>query len=188
MKPTIYVFGFDNTLVNSEDLFVDCYNKVFNINITKEHWYEKFHCVTDQEKEFKMIEEEYHIKFTPESMKQLGELVVKEMPKIKPIDKVFKLVKENEATCHFLTGSPLDILKLYFKAWNINISEDRLHYGIYNGSGKKEKILKELLEKYNVIYLDDDVGLIKNAKDLGAKVILIKQVYNKDSWDKYENI
>ena len=50
MKNSIYVFGFDNTLVNSENLFVDCYNKIFNINITKEHWYENFHCITDQEK------------------------------------------------------------------------------------------------------------------------------------------
>lgn len=188
MKPTIYVFGFDNTLVNSEDLFVDCYNKILNINITKEHWYEKFHFVTDQEKEFKMIEEEYNIKFTPDVMKKLGELVFKELPKIKPIEGVFKLVKENESTCHFLTGSPIDIAKLYFKEWNINISDDRLHCGIYNGSGQKEKTLKELQEKYNVIFLDDDAKLIQNAKELVTKVILIKQVYNKDFWDKFETI
>ena len=135
-----------------------------------------------------MIEEEYNIKFTPEIFKKLGSLVFEELPKIKPIDNVYKLVKENESTCHFLTGSPIDILKLYFKEWNINISEDRLHCGVYNGSGEKEKILKQLQEKYNIIYFDDDAGLIKNAKDIVAKAILIKQIYNKDSWDKFETI
>ena len=38
MREKIYVFGFDNTLVNSEDMFVEAYNKVFHINITMEHW------------------------------------------------------------------------------------------------------------------------------------------------------
>ena len=135
-----------------------------------------------------MIEEEYNIKFTPEIFKKLGALVFEELPKIKPIDNVYKLVKENEETCHFLTGSPIDILKLYFKEWKINITEDRLHCNVYNGSGEKEKILKMLQDKFDVIYLDDDAGLIKNAKDIVTKAILVKQLYNKNYWDKFETI
>ena len=69
-----------------------------------------------------------------------------------------------------------------------NISEERLHCGVYNGSGEKEKILKQLQEKYNIIYLDDDALLIKNAKDIATKAILVKQSYNKDAWDNFETI
>ncbi len=76
MREKIYVFGFDNTLVNSEAIFVEAYNRVFHINITMEHWYEKFHSVKDIQTEFRMIEEEYNIKFTDEKLNEIGTIVV----------------------------------------------------------------------------------------------------------------
>ena len=188
MKETIYVFGFDNTLVNSEDIFVEAYNKVFDINITMEHWYEKFHSVKDIQTEFRMIEEEYNIKFTDEKLNETGLIVVETLSKKKPNENIYKLVKENEKTCHFLTGSPIEICNLYFKKFDINISEDRMHCGIYNGSGEKEKILENLQKKYDVIYIDDDSELVLNAKNIVTKAILLKQQYNKEYWNELETI
>lgn len=61
-----------------------------------------------------MIEEEYNIKFTDEKLNEIGTIVVDLLSKKKPNANIYRLVKENEKTCHFLTGSPLEICKLYF--------------------------------------------------------------------------
>ena len=188
MREKLYVFGFDNTLVNSEDIFVEAYNKVFHINITMEHWYEKFHSVKDIQTEFRMIEEEYHIKFTDEKLKETGPIVVDLLSKKKPNANIYKLVKENEKTCHFLTGSPLEICNLYFEKIGVNIEENRMHCGIYNGSGEKERILENLQKNYDVIYVDDDGELVLNAEKIVTKAILVKQQYNKNYWSKLETI
>ena len=186
MREKIYVFGFDNTLVNSESIFVEAYNKVFHINITMEHWYEKFHNVKDIQTEFKMIEEEYGVKFTDEKLNETGPIVVDLLSKKKPNANIYKLVKENEKTCHFLTGSPSEICNLYFEKFGINIEENRMHCGIYNGSGEKEQILENLQKNYDVIYVDDDGELISTAKNIVTKAILVKQQYNKKYWNKSE--
>ena len=39
MKEKLYVFGFDNTLVNTEDLIVDMTNKVLGIDMSYDFWY-----------------------------------------------------------------------------------------------------------------------------------------------------
>lgn len=162
MREKIYVFGFDNTLVNSEGIFVEAYNKVFHINITMDHWYEK--------------------------LNETGPIVVDLLSKKKPNANIYRLVKENEKTCHFLTGSPIEICNLYFEKINVNIEENRMHCGIYNGSGEKERILEKLQKNYDVIYVDDDGELVSIAKNIVAKAILVKQPYNKKYWNKLQTI
>ena len=66
MKPKLYVFGFDNTIVNSEDLIVELTAKVLNINLTKEFWYKYLHNVTDPDTETRILEDKFGVKYTPE--------------------------------------------------------------------------------------------------------------------------
>ncbi len=188
MKEKIYVFGFDNTLVNSEDLIVKLTSQVLGIDMTKEFWYANLHSVTDIETEMKILEDTFHVTYTPELQQKMGELFMQELSVKSPIKKVYDLVKEYENTCHFLTGSPLLILQEYFAAWQIDIAEDRLHCGIYNGSGEKEKFLAGFQKGFDVIYIDDDVQLVKNAMSLVTDAFLVKQPYNKNFWSKLKTL
>ena len=188
MKKKIYVFGFDNTLVNSEDLIVELTSQILGIDMSKEFWYTNLHSVTDIETEMQILEDAFHVSYTLELQQKPGELFMQELLMTAPFKPVYNLVKEHESTCHFLTGSPLKILQEYFSAWNITIPEERLHCGIYNGSGDKEKVLANLQKDFDVIYIDDDVQLIKNARALVSDTFLVKQPYNKEFWSELKTL
>ena len=49
MKEKLYVFGFDNTLVNTEDLIVDMTNRVLGIEMSYDFWYANLHSVPSVE-------------------------------------------------------------------------------------------------------------------------------------------
>ena len=80
------------------------------------------------------------------------------------------------------------IMQMYFPAWGIEIPEDRIYAGVYNASGDKEKILAELQEICDVIYVDDDAQLVRNASEIVSGAYLVKQPYNKDAWDELPTI
>lgn len=182
MKERIYVFGFDNTLVNTEDLIVDITNKVLGINMTKDFWYENLHSVPNVETEMQILEDTFHASYTPELQQKTGELFLRELPQQQPNEAVYKMLRENMSSCYFLSGSPVNIMQIYFKAWKIDIPEERIFAGVYNASGKKEKYLEELQKKYDVIYVDDDAQLIENASSIVSEAYLVKQPYNKRFW------
>ncbi|MGI6721992.1 MAG: hypothetical protein ACOX4I_05510 [Anaerovoracaceae bacterium] len=184
----MYVFGFDNKLVNTEDLIVELTNKVLGIRMTKEFWYENLHSVPDVETEMKILEEAYHVSYTPELQKECGESFVQSLGSTKPNAAVYQLVRENMKTCIFLSGSPLEIMQLYFKAWDIAIPDGRIYAGVYNGSGEKEKILAKLQAESGVTFVDDDARLIKNAQEIVKRAILVKQPYNSFAWDDVETM
>ena len=188
MREKLYVFGFDNTLVNTEDLIVDMTNQVLGINMTKDFWYANLHSVPSVEVEMQILEDFFGVKYTLELQQKSGELFMQALAGKEPNKAVYELVKENMSNCHFLTGSPLMIMQMYFPAWGIEISEDRIHAGIYNASGDKEKILAKLQESCDVIYVDDDVQLIRNASKHVTKAYLVKQPYNKDVWNEFNVI
>lgn len=146
IRERIYVFGFDNTLVNTEDLIIDFTNQVLDINMTKDFWYTNLHSVTDVETEISILERKFHVTYIPDLQQKVGEMFVQALSLKMPNKSIYRLVQEHMSTCHFLTGSPLSIVQLYFKAWSIDIEVERLHTGIYNASGNKEKILAELQE------------------------------------------
>lgn len=177
MKEKLYVFGFDNTLVNTEDLIVDMTNQVLGIDMSYDFWYAYLHSVPSVEAEMRILEESFNVKYTPELQQKSGELFMQALAGKAPNDAVYKLVKEHMDICHFLTGSPLMIMQLYFPAWDIEISEDRIHAGVYNASGDKEKILAELQKSYDVVYIDDDAQLIRNASEIVSEAYLVKQPY-----------
>ena len=188
MKEKLYVFGFDNTLVNTEDLIVDMTNQVLGIDMSYDFWYAYLHSVPSVEAEMRILEESFNVKYTPELQQKSGELFMQALAGKAPNDAVYKLVKEHMDICHFLTGSPLMIMQLYFPAWDIEISEDRIHAGVYNASGDKEKILAELQKSYDVVYIDDDAQLIRNASEIVSEAYLVKQPYNHDAWDELPTI
>lgn len=188
MKEKLYIFGFDNTLVNTEDLIVDITNKVLGIEMSYDFWYDNLHSVPSVEDEMRILEESFKVKYTPELQQKSGELFVQELSGKAPNEAVYKLVKENMDTCHFLTGSPLAIMQIYFPAWEINVPEERIHSGVYNASGDKEKILAEFQKDFDVIYVDDDAQLICNASKIVSEAYLVKQPYNKNAWKKLKTI
>ena len=188
MKEKLYVFGFDNTLVNTEDLIVDMTNQVLGINMTYDFWYTNLHSVPSVEDEMRILEESFGVKYTSELQQKSGELFVQALAGKAPNEAVYKLVKDHMDTCHFLTGSPLGIMQLYFPAWGIEIPEDRIHAGVYNASGDKEKILAELQKSYDVVYIDDDAQLIRNASEIVTEAYLVKQSYNQDAWGELKTI
>ena len=188
MKETVYVFGFDNTLVNTEDLIVDMTNQVLGIDMSYDFWYANLHSVPSVEDEMRILEDSFGVKYTSELQQKTGKLFVESLPETAPNEAIYKLVRENMKTCHFLSGSPLDIMKIYFKAWAIDIPDERIHYGVYNGSGDKEKILAELQEQFNVVYIDDDAQLVKNSESIVTKAVLVKQPYNRSAWNELETI
>ena len=188
MKEKIYVFGFDNTLVNTEDLIVDMTNKVLGINMTYDFWYANLHSVPSAEEEMRILEESFGVKYTSELQQKSGELFVQALAGKEPNEAVYRLVKEYMDTCRFLTGSPLMIMQIYFPAWSIDVPEDRIYAGVYNASGDKEKILAELQKTYDVIYIDDDAQLIRNASEIVSEAYLVKQPYNKGAWDELKTI
>ena len=116
MKEKIYVFGFDNTLVNTEDLIVDMTNKVLGINMTYDFWYANLHSVPSAEEEMRILEESFGVKYTPELQQKSGELFMQALAGKEPNEAVYRLVKEHMDTCRFLTGSPLMIMQIYFPA------------------------------------------------------------------------
>lgn len=188
MKEKLYVFGFDNTLVNTEDLIVEKTNQVLGIDMSLDFWYKNLHSVPNVETEMRILEESFGVEYTPELQQQSGALFVEALASKAPNEEVYELVKEHMATCRFLTGSPQMILDLYFPAWGISIPEDRLDCGVYNASGDKERILAELQKTYDVVYVDDDVQLVRNAADIVTEAYLVKQPYNKEAWEELRTL
>ena len=188
MKQKLYVFGFDNTLVNGEDLIVEITAKTFNINLTKDFWYKNLHSVADPATETRILEETFGVNYTPELQQKVGKEFIERLCKTEPSEAVFKLFKENIAQSYILTGCPAFIVQKYLQLRGIEFPEKNIYGGVYNGSGKKEELLAEFQKKNDVIYIDDDAGLISNASKIVSEAILVKQEYNKDSWDKFKTI
>ena len=188
MKEKLYVFGFDNTLVNTEDLIVDMTNQVLGIRMSYDFWYANLHSVPSVEVEMQILEDSFGVKYTPELQQKSGELFLQALAGKEPNAAVYALVKENMATCLFLTGSPLFILQQYFAAWGIAVPEERIRAGVYNASGEKEKILAELQKSYDVVYVDDDEQLIRNASQIVSEALLVKQPYNRNAWEDLKTI
>lgn len=66
IKEKIYVFGFDNTLVNTENLNVDMINKVLGIEMSYDFWYANLHSVPSIKDEMRILEKNFGVKYTPE--------------------------------------------------------------------------------------------------------------------------
>ena len=181
MRKQVYVFGFDNTLVNSEDIIIQSTAEVLNINLTKDFWYKNLHSVTDVKTEMKILQDTFHVEYTTKLQNKVGGRFVEKLLKTAPNLPVFKLLNENIENSYILTGSPIEIVKMYLNAFSIKIPDKRLICGIYNGSGDKEKYLKKMQKESDVYYIDDDEALIKNASDFVTKVFLVKQPYNANA-------
>ena len=184
----MYVFGFDNTLVNTEDLIVEITNKVLGIDMSLDFWYANLHSVTDMQTEHRILEEAFGVNYTPDLQQQTGAMFVQALTRKAPNETVYRLVKEHISDCHFLSGSPMGIMLMYFKAWNIDIPEEHIHAGVYNGSGDKERILTELQKQEAVIFVDDDAGVVRNASAVVKEVFLVRQPYNKKAWNEFKTI
>ena len=66
------MFGFDNTLVNSEDLIVELTSQILGIDMSKEFWYTNLHSVTDIETEMQILEDAFHVSYTGIAAKDRG--------------------------------------------------------------------------------------------------------------------
>ena len=73
------MFGFDNTLVNSEDLIVELTSQILGIDMSKEFWYTNLHSVTDIETEMQILEDAFHVSYTLELQQKTGELFMQEL-------------------------------------------------------------------------------------------------------------
>lgn len=188
MKEKLYVFGFDNTLVNSEDLIVELTAKSLKIKLTKDFWYKNLHSVQDVETEMRILQESFGVEYTKEVQAAVGKEFVESLSQKEPVKEVFNLLKENLSSSRILTGSPLFIVQNYLKAKGIEISESNIFAGVYNGSGEKEKLLEDWQKEFDVTYFDDDATLVKNAEKIVSEAFLVKQAYNKPSWKDFRTI
>ena len=118
----------------------------------------------------------------------MGKEFVETLCKKEPIESVFKLLKENISQSYILTGSPNFIVQKYLKEKGIDIPEDKIFAGVYNGSGEKEKLLEKWKTEFDIIYIDDDAALVRNASIIVKEVYLVKQEYNKDSWKEFNTL
>ena len=182
MRNRIYVFGFDNTLVNTENIIVKLTAEVLGIPLTEEFWYANLHSVPSVEDEMRILQESFGVEYTPELQAATGARFVAELATTEPVHEVYDLLKEHMTESWFLTGSPTAILEAYLPAWSIEVPSERMFCGVYNASGDKERILGELQRDHDVTYVDDDADLVRAAASIVTEALLVKQPYNKESW------
>ncbi|MDO4850865.1 MAG: hypothetical protein Q4A93_03295 [Actinomycetota bacterium] len=188
MKDHIWVFGFDNTLVNTEDIIVRLTAEVLDIPLTEEFWYANLHSVPSVEDEMRILQESFGVEYTPELQQQTGAKFVGELAGTEPNRAVYAMLKEHLGQSWLLTGSPKEICDLYLSAWDVAVPEGRMRCGVYNASGDKERILAELQQDHDVTYVDDDADLVRAAGSIVSEVLLVRQPYNEDAWGELETI
>lgn len=188
MKARIYVFGFDNTIVDSESIIIEGYNSMYGVNMTEGYWFSGPHNAASPEDENAMIQRDYHFQFTPEKMTKFGSFFVNRLKETQPNQAVIDLLKTHLQDSYILTGSPKQMVTEYFKSLGIELPDDHLFCGFYNGSGRKEEKLAELQKQYEVVYVDDDKRLIQKAQEIVTESILVKHSYSKDAWKNCKTI
>lgn len=179
MKKDIFIFDFDDTLLNTDELIYNCFKKVYKEFTNKDISLEeliKNYGPTEEGIFYALIKNDSYkevFKRYLEEYKKEHSIIFKTLPK-EFID-TFKFLKESNKKIIILTGRSKESLLISLDLLDLNKYIDGYYYGSLYGSNKKDSfnaLLKDFnIDKDKIIYFGDSINDLKVCNELKIDIV-----------------
>lgn len=180
---TIAVFDLDGTIANTEPLHWFTHKKVFKtlgINLTEENI--RRYVGHNDLQIFGMIEEDYNVLLEDkEELKQKRLQLFRqavEKYNLLPNEEVIYAIKNFKGKRYIVSRQNQYTIERLLENWKILEYFDKI-YSLEHTNESKTKFVETLGNKSEIVWFEDSTEVVKEAKDEGFTIIVVRHSYNE---------